>query len=200
MIAQFVFKCFLIYLAILLAALTLNFKPVYTNFIIRNGNTFLNKVNNKATIQYRLSNKKGKPPVKAKIKLVNTDYQKNFYMDVWRVGFLPFAFIIALFGATKFQTVRRKIIYSILGVLVVHLFTLLFFKLKSIYFYHLFLKEVEKTEMLRFAGPIEFIDKVFLNNIVFVLAIPVLVWFALTYKSNYFFTKLFVKNITNPLS
>jgi len=194
MTVEFIVKCFLIYLAILLVALSLNFKPIYTNFIIGNSNTFLNKISNKATIQYRLSNKKEKP-VKAKMKLLNTGYQKNFYMDVWRVGFLPFAFIIALFGATKFQTIFRKVIYSILGILSVHFFTLFCFKLKSIYFYNLFLKEVGKTAALRFAGPIEFIDSVFLNNIVFVLAIPVIIWFVLTYQSSYFFNKMFKKTM-----
>lgn len=189
MVAKFIIQCFLIYLVILLAGLSLNFKPAYTNFIIGNSNLFLSKISNKATIQYRLSNKKEKQ-VKAKMKLLNTGYKKNFYMDVWRVGFLPLALIIALFGATKFQTTLRKIIYSIVGILSVHLVTLLSFKLKSIYFYNLFVKEVEKTELLKSVGTIDFVNNVFLNNIVFVLAIPVLFWFALTYKSNYFFTKL----------
>jgi len=156
MVAKFIIQCFLIYLVILLAGLSLNFKPAYTNFIIGNSNLFLSKISNKAT------------------------------MDVWRVGFLPLALIIALFGATKFQTTLRKIIYSIVGILSVHLVTLLSFKLKSIYFYNLFVKEVEKTELLKSVGTIDFVNNVFLNNIVFVLAIPVLFWFALTYKSNYF--------------
>lgn len=189
MVTKFMLKCFLIYLAILLAGLTLNFKPAYTHFIIGNSNTFLSKINNKATIQYRLSNKKEKP-VKAKMKLLNTGYKKNFYMDVWRVGFLPLAFVVALFGASQFQTTLKKIIYSILGVLIVHLFTLLCFKLKSLYFYNLFVKEVGRTDLFKLVEPIDFINNVFLNYIVFVLAIPVLVWFALTYRSNYFFTKL----------
>ncbi len=186
---QFIVKCCLIYLAILIAALSLNFKPAYTNLIIGNSNFFLSKISNKAKIQYRLSNKKEKP-VKAKMKLVNTGYQKNFYMDVWRLGFLPIAFIIALFGATKFKTIRKKVGYLLAGIVTVHLLSLLNFKLKSIYFYHLFLKEVGKTEMVTFAKPIEFISNMLLDNIVFVLAIPAIIWFALTYHSHYFFPEL----------
>lgn len=189
MIWKFILKCMFIYLVLIGVGYFGEFHKNYSQFIQNSGNHFLNTINGKAKVKFRSYNKKEKK-YKITISGIEIKYDKNFYVDIWRIGFMPLMFTIALILSSNYKSVKSKLWVFSIGILSINIITLIGLKLKSIYYFNLLTFEVEASQHSIYPKLIEFINHSFLDNIVAVLIIPVFVWVAISFNKVDLFKRL----------
>ncbi|MBN1967892.1 MAG: hypothetical protein JW870_00845 [Candidatus Delongbacteria bacterium] len=121
-LSNFLFKCLLIYAAIVILGLSLKINPIIADNFIEYNNQRFAKFDNYTDVNFQ-KNRKSAFDTKIYVKYKNSKQWTHveYLLVSWYIAFLPKVIFISLILATSFQSIKNKVISIVAGFLLTNI-------------------------------------------------------------------------------